>query len=242
MLTTAARIQPGSAAFEMAVAREMFLRRFGPILLPLPCATSDIGLVLRGSESGAMAEAIVSLSSRLAGQRIDLVVADASPDPHIRLLAAHIHNLRVMHGEDAATAANLCVSITRAAMIALVEGPPCSLAHWPEPGTVWVGAAGSQSLAQHGIILPAAPLYDKQIALAAARSDWCEAAGLDSALEDGGGLEIADLALKFDNLGLRLMSCAALEDATATPDPARHWACAALFRTRWNGALVQPTR
>ncbi len=239
MLSACGRAQPGTVKFEMEVAHEAFLRRFGHVSLPLPLISPQTSLVLLGRDCAAIAEAVAALASLLPGQPIELVVADVGADPQTRLLAAHVRNLAVIHASGEAAASNLAVSVSRAPMLALLEGAPYGITRWPDQGTAWIGAAGSRRLAQFGIRLPAAPVFDPMVSLAVTRFGWSGADGLDSALEDGGGLEIADLALKLDRLGFRLMSCANLEDAAPPPDPARHWDRMARFRARWGNPRTQ---
>lgn len=238
MLSACARAQPGTATFEMEVIRETLLRRFGALALPPPSPSPAVSLILLGRHYAATAEQVATLAALLPGQRIELVVADPGVDPQIRLLSAYVQNLVVIHAVGDAAAANLAVGATRAPMLALLEAAPRDITCWPASGTAWVGAAGSRCLAQIGRKLPAAPIFDPLVSLTVARADWCGAGGLDPSLEDGGGLDIADLALKLERSGTRLLSCANPEDATPPPDPARHWARMASFRARWGSTGV----
>lgn len=237
MLSACAKAKPGSVEFAMEVAREAFLRRFGKVALPPSLSMPDTSLVLLGQSGLATAEAVVALASLLKGQKVDFVVADPGNDPQIRLLAAHVCNLVVIHADGAAAASNLASGATRAPMLALLRGAPECVTRWPAPGTAWIGVVGSRRLIQFGIRLPEAPVFDPHISLAMARSDWAIAQGLDLEMEDGGGLEFADLALKLDSAGVRVMSCGAgnglFEEAVAPLDAARHWHRMAHFRARW---------
>lgn len=239
ILFASANAEPGSATFEMDVARTLFHRRFGPVALPPSPVSPEISLVLRGQDRPDIAGEVVALVTLLSGRQIELAVAHTDIEPNTRLLSALVRNLVVIHAESDAVACNGAVSVCRAPMLALLEGLPFGLAHWPDPGTVWVGSAGSRGLAHIGIRLPEAPIYDPMFALAVARSGWCDARGLDTALDDGSGLDIADLALKLDRLGFRLMSCAGPEHAAPPADPARHWDRMALFYSRWGSPAAR---
>jgi hypothetical protein len=241
MLFACAKAKPGTANFELEVAREVFLRRFGHVSLPPLQALPQASLVLVGRDCSNIAVSVATLAPLLKGQPIELVVADTGADPQTRLLAAQVRNLAVIHANGEAAASNLAAAVARAPLLALLEGAPSSINHWAAPGTAWIGAAGSRRLAQCGIRLPPAPFFQPQVLLAVARSGWCDAEGLDPALEDGGGLEIADLALKLDHLGFRLMSCATPDHAAAPPASTRHWDRMARFHAKWGNPRLAAT-
>lgn len=238
MLSACGQTKPGTAAFEMEVMRETLLRRYGPLVLPPPSPSPHTSLILLGRNGAATAEQVAALAALWPGQTVELVVADPGTDPQTRLLAAFVQNLVVIHADGDAAAANLAVGATRAPALALLEGAPRDITCWPAPGTAWVGAAGSRCLAQVGRKLAAAPIFDPLVSLATTRSDWCGVGGLDPALEDGGGLDIADLALKLERLGARLLSCANPEDAAPPPVRTRNWDRMSRFRARWGSAGV----
>ena len=234
MLKASATARPGTPGFALEVEREAFLRQFGRVSLPQRSGPDDVSLVLMGETLTHVMGIIVALVAMLRDDGMEVLVADAGADPRTRLLPLHIAELRVIGGKDGASACNLAVSAARANSVVVLGGTPASPKLAPPPGSAWVGRAGSQSLARWGIRLPAAPKPQPGVLIATSRASWDAAGGLDGGMEDGDGLEIADLALRLHRAGTLVLSCDAFEAQPQRPlDPGRQWHCVQRFRTNW---------
>lgn len=234
MLKASATARPGTPGFALEVEREAFLRRFGLVALPQRSGADDASLVLMGDALADIMGIILALVPMLRDGGMEVLVADSGADPRTRLLPMHIAELRVIGGKDGVSACNLAVSAARGDSVVVLGGVPVSPQLAPPPGSAWVGGAGSRSLARWGIRLPAAPVPQAGVLIATSRASWQAQGGLDAGMEDGDGLEIADLALRLHRAGTLVLSCDAFEDQPRRPlDPGRQWQCVQRFRTKW---------
>ena len=234
MLGACSKARPGSPEFALQVEREAFRRQFGAVSLPDGSGEDGGSLVLLGGDLGPAVAMVQSLAPILADAELEILVADQGRDPRTRLLAMHIQGLRVISAGDAVSACNLAVAAARGSRIAILSGPVEASDPMPPKDVAWVGSAGSFSLARWGVMLPVASMAKPGLAIATARADWLAAGGLDPLMEDGDGLEIADLALRLHQSGIAVLSCGASEPWTRRPhDQKRQWQCIHRFRARW---------
>ena len=234
MLRASAKARPGTPGFALEVEREAFLRQFGRVVLDQRSGPDDASLVLMGGALAHVMAMIVALVPMLRDGGMEVLVADMGADPRTRLLPLHIAELRVIGGEDAASACNLAVSAARGRNVAVLGGIPASTKLAPPAGQAWVGGTGSQSLARWGIRLPASPVAQPGVLIATSRASWQAVGGLDAEMDDGDGLAIADLVLRLHRAGTLVMSCDAFEAQPRGPlDPSRQWRCVQRFRTIW---------
>lgn len=235
--------RPGSPAFAVAVAREELRRRLGGRELPAPIHPIRVSTIYRAGSIDSSLVALPALAEGLRATRGELLVADAGADPRTALLPSLLRHLRLMDGGgDAATACNLCVSGARGETVLLLGPGISAFTALPAIGAdeVWVGRRAVDSLARWGVGLGPSQPGGAGFDLALPRALWHEAGGLDPVMQDGGGLDLADLCLKLRLLGARLIPWAVSGGhwhAVAAGSQAE--AAAEAFRARWGDITVE---
>jgi hypothetical protein len=237
MLSASLRARPGTAGYAMEVAREIFRIRFGDVAFPAELQAPVVGVVLLAGGYEQTVASLVRLAPLLGLHRAELVLANGGQDPDIGMLPAQIDNLRVICGETVGVACNLAVRALRSP-VAMVLEAGVVVTDWgvPEADIAWIGAPGTASLSRWGLGLDHA---DRHLPwrIAVARSHWEACGGLDPEMEDGRGLEIADIGLRLRGIGVRLMGMTGDVDGPA-PCFDRQGAG---FRARW-GHRAMPER
>ena len=230
-----------------------------PLNLPLiqtPCLT--IGLLVR--DASAELARIAALAPALALVRAEVLAIDPGNDPAAALRPAQVRNLRSVRDRRAtgnAAACNLALAEARgarllwlgsssrlpsaAALLALADAMSgAAPALWLPSGATLAlpgGALAGGALAHHAIHLPAA----LGVMLCMDRA-LCGLLGpLDADLDDGAGLDCADLACKARLLGVAVHEISEPGAPLATAlRPSAGVAAQALFRSRWG--MLDPVR
>jgi hypothetical protein len=230
LLAAAAVAPPGSPGFAAAAANATLSQRFGPLDLPSADAPL-ITLVLSAanpSEAMATLHALAPLLNDAAGE---VMLANDTADPGMALLPTLVRGLRVIGG-DHGQSCNLAVSAARAPTVMLLDAAPRRLAV-PLPEEVWLGPGALDALDRFGVRLGPPVHAIPGLRLAVSRASWEAAGGLDGEMDDGHGLDLADLCLKLRLLGAKLVPIAGHAAPRGTALTERHLAAHARFRARW---------
>jgi hypothetical protein len=183
----------------------------------------------------------------LAGQDAALILADAGADPHTLLLPGLVSGLALAHQPSQAAAVNAAVAMLRAEVIVVLHAgrPPsgvslaCLGQHLKtHPASLLTGDT-VRDILERWAMQPHAPLLNLpgvlDLLLATSATLWREAGGLDPDMEDGAGLDYADLALRLGLLGAawHVVETPARQTTRAAAEPGLAWQAATRFRTRW---------
>jgi hypothetical protein len=230
LLAAAAVAPPGSAGFAVAAASAALSQRFGTLALPLPEAPLVTLVLSAANPSDAMAtlHALAPLLGDAAGE---VLLANDTDDPGMALLPTLVGGLRVIGG-DHGQACNLAVSAARAPVVMLLDASPGRLAV-PSPEEVWLGPGAVDALERFGVRLGPPEPAIHGLRLAVSRAWWEAAGGLDGDIDDGQGLDLADLCLKLRLLGVKLVPMAGSATPRRVVPTERHLVAQARFRARW---------
>jgi len=230
LLAAAAVAPPGSAGFAAAAAGAALSQRFGRLDLLSPDAPLVTLVLSAANPSDAMAT-LQALAPLLVGAGGEVILANDTDDPGLALLPTLVNGLRVIGG-DHGQASNLAVSAARAPVVMLLDASPGWLA-LPLPDEVWIGPGAVGALERFGVRLAPSVPATHGLRLAVSRAWWEAAGGLDTDIEDGQGLDLADLCLKLRLLGVKLVAMAGSAAPRRSVPTERHLAAQARFRARW---------
>jgi len=246
-------------SFAAAMAQEELLRRHAGFTLPRQNVDAGVGIVLLAApEVDHTIAALRSLATAMSGLDVSLVLADDGSDPRTALIHTVARGVAVAPpvGGHACDTLNAAVDGLRCGCVVILRAvalPPSTvalhsllLALSDAPETALLGTPGGDSLGRWGMAnteLPLALPAPLALMLAVRRAHWTEAGALDGALEDGAGLECADLALRLRLLGHDVRDVrtpeAAASAALVAPDARRAWRAATRFRERWGDLGVE---
>lgn len=229
LLLASVDARPGTTEFAIAAARHALEQWPGRLQLPPAPFRPRVSLVLRAASA---MPALRGLAPGLLQAQAEILVIDDTSDPEIAIWADAWPGLCLISGEDHVAACNLAVAAASAPEIVLQSGPGASGEAWPRPGAgeVLVGPGAGAALARWGIGLGPTAGCHTGLGLALSRTLWNETGGLDPAMADGQGLELADLCLKARLLGARLVPAAGADRGCGG---APSWPAVAAFRARW---------
>ena len=235
MLQACGVARPGTFEFAAALARIELQHRCGQLDLPASPADPRVTLVLSATSLDATVALLRRVAPDLVAQQAELLLADDGDEPGIAVLAATLRHLRVITGEDAVSACNLAAIAGRGTRVAWLEGE-AAIDQWPTAGEneVLVGPEAADALARFGVSLGSPGGRAPGLRIMVPRDLWHAAGGLDPAMDDGGGLALADLCLKLRLLGARLTPLESERPASSRRvASARVWQAVESFRARW---------
>ena len=231
MLAAAAVAPVGSAGFAAAAARAALSQRFGALELPSADAPV-VSLVLSAADTADAMGSLHGLAALLGDVAGEVLLADDSADPGLALLPTLVRGIRVIGGDDG-QACNLAGLAARAPVVMLLDAAPGRL-DLPLADEVWLGAGAVDAMERVGIRLGPPVQSVAGLRLATSRAWWQAAGGLDGEMDDGGGLDLADLGLKLRLLGARLVPMGGAARRGLPTE--RYCAAQARFRARWGAA------
>lgn len=230
LVAAAAVAPPGSPGFAAAAASAALSQRFGALDLRSPDVPL-VTLVLSAAnpyEAMATLHALAPLLRDTAGE---IILANDNDDPGMALLPTLVRGLRVIGG-DQGRSCNLAVSAAHAPTMMLLNAAPGRLAV-PSPEEVWLGPGAVDALERSGVRLGPSVQAIHGLRLAVSHAWWEAAGGLDGEMDDGQGLDLADLCLKLRLLGAKLVPMAGSAAPRRIVLTERHLAAQARFRARW---------
>jgi hypothetical protein len=231
----------------------------GPTIRLPDLAAPALSLILRATDAEATARRIAALApaAELAG--MDVIVVDPGTDPFAALLPARARHLRYWRDTGATTRAaaiNLAATVARGTRLLLLDETTPA----PSAAALLALASAVSRLAPAMLLGPSANAalaragepraaevarLPGRLGLVACveRALWPDLGPLDVALDDGAGLECADLTLRARLLGLDARAVG--EPAAADPaadlamprlSPAETRRALAAFTARWGPA------
>lgn len=243
--------EPTSPAFAVAVAQEELLRRHASFAMPAAPVRPQASLVLLAApDIDNTIAALRVLARGLGDHNVAVVLADDGADARTALVHTVVRGLTIAPpAGETADSLNAAISAVSGPLVVILRADPRALssvalavllqAMAAAPGTVLIGSAGADSLARWGL-MPAgtAPLdvpAPLDVIVAMSLAQWHEAGGLDATLDDGAGLDCADLCLKLRLLGTPVRAVASPPGLAriVAPDARRALRMATRFRERW---------